>query len=70
MMPCVRGVHRKDLQKILDNCVIGFILSTLRIVPTLCRAQKPNPLPQDVSIVLVPERETDDVFCTAYPATG
>ena len=70
MMPCVRGVHRKDLQKILDNCVVGFILSTLRVVLTLCRAQEHDPLPQYVSIALVPERETDDAFCTAYPATG
>ena len=70
MMPCVRGGHRKNLQKILDNCVIGFILSALRVVLTLCRAQEHNPLPQYISIALVLERETDDAFCTAYPATG
>jgi hypothetical protein len=70
MMPCGRRVPRKNLQKMLDNYVIGFILSTCRVVLMLCRAQEYNSLPQYVSIALVPERETDDAFCTAYPATG
>ena len=67
MMPCVKEVHRKNPQKTLDNCVIGFILSTLRVVLTLCRAQEYDPLLQYISIALVLERETDDAYLYSLP---
>src|SRR5215471_9193061 len=69
-MTCKNAAHRKNVQKILDNCVIGFILSTLRSVPARCKAHERAPHAVTAVHSLMPERETDDAFCPAATATG